>query len=65
MTDHGDDFHAFCMNASAAQVPAIYWKEKENQRPSMAAIAKAVCIGRGLGDPSHERVEWREDNERF
>ena len=65
MLDHCDDFREFCVNASNAQIHAIYWKEKDNQRPSMAATAKAVCIGRGLGDPSHERVEWREDNERF
>lgn len=64
-SDQYEDFRGYCRAMTDKQIPAVFWKETENERPAMAAIAKAECIGRGLPDPSHERVEWREDNERF
>jgi hypothetical protein len=62
--DWDDEFEGFCEQATDAQLAAIYRKETDNERPAYAAIAKAVAKGRGLPDPSLERVQWREDNER-
>jgi hypothetical protein len=61
--DWDDEFEGFCEQATDSQLPAIYWKERENDRPAYAAIAKAVAKGRGLPDPALERVEWREDSD--
>ncbi len=42
------DFAGFCRQASDAQLPNIYWKEKEAGREAFAEIASAIADGRGI-----------------